>query len=292
MSFYKRARFWTMLIAVIVGLGIVQQIWHWEVERIEVPPGEFLVVIHRWGTPLKEGEIIAKDASQQGVMLDVLSEGRHFLNPILWTYERHKLIYVPPGECLVLTRMYGKLIDPARLEAGDVLARDDPDKPGDEERGIVGNVLLPGSYRLNPYAYQKSMEKARAVKINEVGVRTLKIGKDPSKLAASERSNPYTVPDGYRGVQDKPLPPGTYYINPYPMSRQSTRSKSAATASVWATSSSRRAMGSSSSPMSWWSTRCAPRARRSCWSGSQTKASCTREIARPKNSRPTKCCRK
>jgi hypothetical protein len=84
-SFYKQARFWTLLVAVIVGLGIVQQIWHWEVERIEVPPGKFLVRIHRWGKNLEEGEIIAKDASYKGVMLDVLPEGRHFLNPIFWS---------------------------------------------------------------------------------------------------------------------------------------------------------------------------------------------------------------
>lgn len=213
MSFYKRARFWTMLIAVIVGLGIVQQIWHWEVERIEVPPGEFLVIMHRWGTVLPEEEIVAPDSSYQGVMLDVLSEGRHFLNPILWSYERKELIYVPPGQCLVLTRMFGKKIPATRIEAGDLLAVDKPGEAG--ERGIVKDVLVPGSYRLNPYAYTWETVPAREVKVNQVGVRTLKIGKDPSQLAASERSNPYTVPAGYRGVQDKPLPPGTYYVNPY-----------------------------------------------------------------------------
>jgi regulator of protease activity HflC (stomatin/prohibitin superfamily) len=207
-SFYKQARFWTLLVAVIVGLGIVQQIWHWEVERIEVPPGKFLVRIHRWGKNLEEGEIIAKDASYKGVMLDVLPEGRHFLNPIFWSYEVQELEYVPPGQCLVLTRMFGKPIDPKRLLAGDTLARED-------ERGIVADVLVPGSYRLNRYAYQWTSEPAREVKVNQVGVRTLKVGKDPSQLAASERSNPYTVPEGFRGVQDKPLPPGTYYINPY-----------------------------------------------------------------------------
>ncbi len=184
MAFYKRARFWTAVIAVIVGLGIVQQIWHWEVERIEVPPGEFLVIISRWGKNLPEGDIVAPDSSYKGVMLGVLPEGRHFLNPLFWTYERKKMVYVPPGQCLVLTRMYGQPIAPDRLAAGDVLARDEP-----IERGIVRDVLLPGSYRLNPYAYRWSSETAREVKINEVGVRTLKVGKDPSKLAATERES-------------------------------------------------------------------------------------------------------
>ena len=88
-------RFWLLTIVAIVGLAVLQQVWHWEVERIEVPPGEFLVRIHRWGQDLPEDEIVAKDASYKGVMLDVLGEGRHFLNPIFWTYEFHKIKEVP-----------------------------------------------------------------------------------------------------------------------------------------------------------------------------------------------------
>src|SRR5262249_28113429 len=50
-------------------------------------------------------------------------------------------------------------------------------------------------------------------KAHQVGVRTLKWGKDPKTLKA--RKSRYTVPDGYRGVQATHVPSGTYYINPY-----------------------------------------------------------------------------
>ena len=43
-------------------------------------------------------------------MLEVLPEGRHFLNPIFWSREKHKVVDVPVGKCLVLTRKFGNRI--------------------------------------------------------------------------------------------------------------------------------------------------------------------------------------
>ncbi len=207
-NFYQRPRFWVRLGVAALALLVLQQFWQWEVERVEVPPGKFLVLVHRWGKDLPEDEIIAPDDSYKGVTLDVLPEGRYFLNPIFWAHEPHELLTVKPGQCLVLTRMYGKQIPKERLAQDDILAREG-------ERGIVGEVLRPGSYRLNPYAYSLAEAPAVEVKVDQVGVRTLKVGKDPRELPADPDRGPYVVPDGYRGVQATPVPPGTYYINPH-----------------------------------------------------------------------------
>lgn len=216
MAFYQQPRFWIRIVAVLIALVVVQQIWQWEVERIEVQPGEFLVRIHKWGKDLPEGEVIAPDESFKGVMLEVWTEGRHFLNPLFWDHEVDKMVNVPPGECLVLTRKFGADIPPERLvEGGDILAHHDPLHEHDGERGIVKEVLTPGSYRLNKYAYSWEPTKAVEIKINQVGVRTLRVGKDPAKLKESDQRSPYIVPAGYRGVQQETAPPGTYYVNPY-----------------------------------------------------------------------------
>jgi regulator of protease activity HflC (stomatin/prohibitin superfamily) len=215
-SFYKRPAFWLRAIAVLIAIVIVQQIWHWEVERIEVPSGKFLIRIHKWGRDLAEGEIIAPDESYKGVMLEVLPEGRHFLNPLFWSHEIAEMVSVPPGECLVLTRKFGKDIPPERITGdGDILAAHDANNPQQGERGIVREVLTPGSYRLNKYAYAWESRKAVEIKINQVGVRTLKVGKDPSKLRSDANRSSYVVPAGYRGIQEETVPPGTYYLNDY-----------------------------------------------------------------------------
>jgi uncharacterized membrane protein YqiK len=215
MPFYKRSAFWLGAAAVLVGLVIVQQIWHWEVERIEVPPGKFLVRVHRWGTNLADDQIVAPDPSYKGIMLDVLPEGRHFLNPFFWSHEVHDMVRVEPGTCLVLTRKFGKEIPDARIEAGDLLAREDGANPIEGERGILRDVKLPGSYRLNPYAYAWEVVPAVEILVSQVGVRTLKVGRDPRSIPETERLGRYVVPAGYRGVQQDIVPPGTYYINPY-----------------------------------------------------------------------------
>lgn len=216
MPVYRQPRYWVLSAAFLVALLIVQQIWHWEVERIEVPPGKFLIRTHKWGKNLAEGEIIAPDESYKGVMLDVWPEGRHFLNPLFWEHEIDEIVSVPPGQCLVLTRKFGKDIAPERItDDGDILAEHDPDRPHDGERGIVKEVLTPRAYRLNKYAYSWEVKPAVEIEINEVGVRTLKVGKDPSQLKDDSQRGHYVVPAGFRGIQQETVPPGTYYINEY-----------------------------------------------------------------------------
>jgi hypothetical protein len=206
-DFLNRPRTWVIAGVAVAGLFLLYQLWVWEVERVEVQPDEFLVKINLWGEDLREGDILAPDPSYKGVQEEVLTPGRHFLNPLLYTYEKHKVTEVPPGKCLVLTRKAGKEIPPGRLARGEFLA-------GEGERGIVAGVLLPGKHFVNPHLYDSREEKAVEIKANEVGVRTLKWGKDPRDLKG-KHENPYVVPEGYRGMQEKPVPPGDKYFNPY-----------------------------------------------------------------------------
>jgi hypothetical protein len=207
METWNKPRTWLALGVALAALLLLQQFWHWEVERQEVPPNHFLVRVHLWGKNLAPEEIIALDEEHKGVMLDVLPEGRHFLNPILWDSEIHKATIVPPGKCLVQVRKFGKKISPERLARGEFIAEPD-------ERGVVREVLGPGKYYINPHAYDVVEQDALEIHHNEVGVRTLLWGKDPRELKAPNRSA-YVVPEGYRGVQEKPVSPGTHYFNPY-----------------------------------------------------------------------------
>lgn len=207
MEIWNKPRTWFLVGAVAVVLLLLQQFWHWVVERIEVPPNHFLVRVHLWGENLDPDDIIALDIDRKGVMRDVLPEGRHFLNPLIWSSEIHQARLVAPGKCLIQTRKYGNKIPPERLARGEFLA-------GPDERGIVPEVLLPGKYYINPYAYDVAEQDALEIHHYQVGVRTRLWGKDPRELQGARRSL-YVVPEGYRGVQDKPVPPGTYYLNPF-----------------------------------------------------------------------------
>jgi hypothetical protein len=208
MEFWNKPRTWLIAGVVVLALLLLQQFWHWEVERIEVPSDHFLVRVHLWGKDLAEDEIIAPDEDHKGVMQEELREGRYFLNPILWDYQIHKATIVPPGKFLVVTRKFGKPIPPERVARGDFLA-------GPEERGILPEIKGPGKYYINPYAYDVSEHEVVQIRAGQVGVRTLLYGKDPRELKLPPGKSLYVVPESYRGVQAKPLNPETYYPNPY-----------------------------------------------------------------------------
>ena len=76
-------------------------------------------------------------------------------------------------------------------------------------------MLTQGSYRINPYAYASELVPAVEIRVDQVGVQSLKVGKDPSDLPVDPQRGSYVVPAGYRGIQEQTVPPGTYYINPY-----------------------------------------------------------------------------
>jgi regulator of protease activity HflC (stomatin/prohibitin superfamily) len=184
---------------------------------VNVPPGKFVVAIHKWGKDLPPEEIVAPDASYKGVMADPLQPGWHFLNPITWSYEEHPMVEVKPGQCLVLTRKYGPPIPPDRVAAGQILAG--KDENGRDQRGIVAEFVTQGFHSINPYAYEYQIVDAVEIRTDQVGVRTLKVGKNVDVLLKRDEvedvTDRYVVPAGFKGVQREPVRNGTHYINPF-----------------------------------------------------------------------------
>jgi hypothetical protein len=148
------------------------------------------------------------------------------------------LLTIKPGDCAVLTRKFGDISladdetngerDPntaeekasqdesrSKEEADSVLGWEDKDNRNRGKRGILPNVLGPGSYRINPYAYSYEVIPAVEVRVDQIGVRTLKVGLDPGTLPKDEKRGHYVVPAGYRGAQQDIAAPGTHYINKY-----------------------------------------------------------------------------
>jgi hypothetical protein len=198
------------LAALAVLVLIVVPFWIWFVQRTEVGKGEYLIVVHRVGKDLPEDEIIAPDDSYKGVKLQEMTTGMYFFDPFLWSCERYPLIEIKPNECLVLTRKYGKRIPEERIAAGQILAQEG-------ERGIVAEPLGPGLHHINPYAFDWQIVPAVQIRGDQVGVRTLKVGRDPRGRAfrPDQISERYVVDKGFQGIQREPVSSGTHYVNPY-----------------------------------------------------------------------------
>ncbi|MBU0676984.1 MAG: hypothetical protein KJ626_02620 [Verrucomicrobia bacterium] len=174
--------------------------------RIEPEANEIAILTRKTGADLPSGQIIATEEGQKGVQLEVLPEGRYFRNPYTWDWEIERITDIPAGKLGIKTRLFGK-----NLPQGQIIA-------GEDTKGIVEEVLRPGKYRINQYAYHVEQFDAINIRPGHVGVITMQVGEDVLNTdPAPDHVNTFLVDDGKKGVVAKVLDPGTYYINPYIM---------------------------------------------------------------------------
>ncbi len=190
---------------VLIGGGLFAVfVFVWFFCRIEPGAGEIAVLIRKTGDNLPPGQVIALEERQKGIQLAVLAEGRYFRNPYTWSWRMHKILDVPAGKLGVMTRLYGADLPPGKIMAGD------------DEKGIVEEILRPGKYRINPYAYKVHTFDAINIRPGHVGVVTALTGHDVlNNNLPAEKRNTFMVEEGLKGVSGMLLDPGTHYLNPY-----------------------------------------------------------------------------
>ncbi|MGE3821591.1 MAG: SPFH domain-containing protein [Isosphaeraceae bacterium] len=205
-------------IASAIGVYVVGYlgIWQWVVCRVEVPPGHSLLIRYKGPWPFggaksaPEGELVQIDDRgaplQAGILRDMLGPGRHFFSPLEYEVRVVPDLEIPPGKLGVVVSKVGK-----SLPAGTYLADEDGYK------GLRRQVLTPGRYRLNAYAY-------------EVRVVDVDACVEPNTRLRRREGDPTMIPPGYvgvvtnkagnpstgevQGIQAKVLQPGIYFFNP------------------------------------------------------------------------------
>lgn len=200
----------------VMGWGTVE----WMVNRIYVPEDASLLLRYK-GPPLPipglgmrppaaPGQFAKVNDGGSPLELGILAQlrgpGRHFYCPLWWERELVNDIVVKPGEVGIVVSKMGK-----DLPAGQFLVNGDLDAT--QFKGILRKPFGPGTYRVNPYAYDFR-------KVKEV---TFQSGSQ-QKVAGW-----VSIPPGYVGVvtdltanellgtqpgiRDNVLAPGLYLIN-------------------------------------------------------------------------------
>lgn len=179
-----------LLLVVLIGFGWVT--WEWVFCRFYVGPNQMAVITAKTGAPLPTGQILAKQG-QKGILEEVLGEGRHFWNPILYDREIVPVTTIPPGKIGIVTSKVGE-----ELPEGEFLAKS-------HQKGIWQKVLGPGKYRLNPYGYNIDVVDAISIPIGYAGVIT--------SLSGEQAPSGESAGKGQKGVRKDILQPGLYYVN-------------------------------------------------------------------------------
>jgi len=184
-------------------LIVVLAVAAYQLTLIDVGSGQIAVLTRKIGRDLANSDEVAPTPEHKGVQRAVLTEGRYFRNPYVWSWEVVPQIEIASGEMGVKVSLTGD--DPGY---GEFLAKVDAQGEA-TTKGIVPGVLNPGRYPINPFLYIVEKHKPTTIPAGYQGVVT--------SLAAPLAKEPNTllVELNERGVQKKTLEPGTHYLNPY-----------------------------------------------------------------------------
>ncbi len=244
---------------VLIAVGILGAVT-WFAFRVYVPEGMCAVLIRKSGDALPPGELVATKPGQKGIQKEVLGPGRYFYNPITWDYELKNLTTIPAGDPNTWEWLHsldhnqrnemrkGSFALQGKFpQVGVVTCKVGKESASGQvivsrasgSKGILDEVLTPGTYKINPYVHDVQLHPAVVIPAGFVGVVTNLFGsagkasavegvpptEDESPVSAlslhdtqpgavgAMHVRPLAEP-GQRGTLRDVLQPGVYFINP------------------------------------------------------------------------------
>ena len=222
------------------GVYFGRWIWQYAITFqpfIIIPTGKIGLVMAKDGAELETGRILArkvecdtyqnaeaflKTGGRKGRQTDIIAPGSYRINTLLFDVEITDLISIPDNAVGVVTTLEGKPLEEGQI-AGKIIEDhtkfQDVDKFLDSGgyKGLQEQVILAGSYFLNPWFVKMEMVKMTEIPIGHVGVVISYVGDEGKDLSGAEFKHGNIVARGYKGVWNEPLGPGKYPINPYIM---------------------------------------------------------------------------
>jgi uncharacterized membrane protein YqiK len=222
------------------GVYFWKWIWQYSITFqpfIIIPTGKIGLILAKDGSELETGRILARkiecdsfqDAKaflskggRKGRQTAIIAPGSYRINTLLFELELTDMTMIPDNAVGVVTTMEGKPLDEGQI-AGKIIDGhnkfQDVDKFLEKEglKGLQEQVILAGSYFLNPWFAKLEMVKMTEIPIGHVGVVISYVGDEGVDLSGTEFKHGNIVAKGKKGVWAEALGPGKYPINPYIM---------------------------------------------------------------------------
>jgi uncharacterized membrane protein YqiK len=222
------------------GLYFGMWVWQYEVTMepfTVIPEGKIGLVLAKDGAEIPTGNILGKkvdcdnfqnaeqflnNGGQRGRQAEYITAGSYRINTLLFQVSITDMIRIQESRVGIVTALDGLPIEPGQI-AG--VATDGHNNFQDFDkfimnrgnRGLQPQVILAGSYNLNPWAVLVEEIPMTEIPIGYVGVVISYIGQDGHDLTGAEFKHGNIVEKGYKGVWLEPLGPGKYPINTYTM---------------------------------------------------------------------------
>lgn len=226
-------------------------VWSWKFRVIKVPvidvsPGEIGLVVAADGEAapserllgaevecdqFQNAEAFLRNGGERGRQLAFLTAGRYRINPAIFTVitpdnaashglrpNELKVLTVPADKVGIVTVHDGKPLPQGDLAGPPVPGHDSYQRgqafiDAGGSRGLQEDVLLAGSWNLNPWFASVELTPMTEIPIGYVGVVVSYVGKEHLDLSGDDFTHGDLVERGRKGVWIEPLLPGKHPVN-------------------------------------------------------------------------------
>ena len=222
--------------------GLYWSMWPWQygvdmVPFMVVPEGKIGLLLSKDGAEIPTGRILARkvdsdnfqdaqkfldNGGQRGRQTAFITAGSYRINTMLFDVTIADQLIIHENKVGIVTTLDGDPIPSGQIAGKQVEGHNnfqdiDTFMKNGGNRGLQPQVVLAGSYYINPWAVQIEEIPMTDVSIGHVGVVISYIGEDGVDVTGDTFKHGNIVNKGFRGVWMEPLGPGKYPINTYTM---------------------------------------------------------------------------
>lgn len=222
------------------GLYFWKWVWQYDITMESftvIPEGKIGLVLAKDGAEIPTGNILARkvdcdnfqdadkflvNGGQRGRQTAYITAGSYRINTMLFQISITDMIRIQESMVGIVTTLDGLPIEAGQI-AGKIIDGHNNFQDFDVfiqnggNRGLQPQVILAGSYNLNPWAIQVEETPMTEIPIGYVGVVISYIGQEGKDLTGNDFKHGNIVEKGFKGVWLEPLGPGKYPINKYIM---------------------------------------------------------------------------
>ena len=222
--------------------GLYFGMWFWQysvtMEQFTIiPEGKIGLIMAKDGSEIPTGNILGQrvesdnfqdavkfldNGGQRGRQTSYITSGSYRINTMLFQVSVTDMIRIQESMVGIVTTLDGLPIEANQI-AGKLVEGHNNFQNFDNfikaggNRGLQPQVILAGSYNLNPWAIQLEEIPMTEIAIGYVGVVISYIGQEGNDLTGVDFKHGNIVAKGSKGVWLEPLGPGKYPINKYIM---------------------------------------------------------------------------
>jgi uncharacterized membrane protein YqiK len=170
----------------------------------------------------QDAESYLKNGGRKGRQTAIITAGSYRINTFLFDIEIAEVTQIAENMVGIITTLDGASIEEGNI-AGKTIDGHNNFQDVDAflnnggNKGLQQQVILAGSYYLNPWFVKIEQTYMTEIPIGNVGVVISYVGMDGEDLSGKEFLHGNIVAKGYKGVWAEPLGPGKYPINKYIM---------------------------------------------------------------------------